>query len=245
MMAGSPGSENPMTSKSKTTKTRWTCKSCGKDGHQAKDCPGAAKTPKTPERKKVGMHTLEAMKGRCVINAHDCWVWTGASAYSKGDGLGLTSRVWLPLKEHPAGGTLTTAHRAAWLLSGRPLPNGHVVWHSKCTDPLCINPAHCSSGTRQEMHKAIAASDRLKGKTNRKIANAKNRLAMVTPVETVRKAEGMFRDGLLQKDVRAALGLSGNTARLIRLGQHTHSADRPRVVPGASAFTWAAQVVAK
>lgn len=36
-----------MTSKSKTTKTRWTCKSCGKDGHQAKDCPGE-KRRKTP-----------------------------------------------------------------------------------------------------------------------------------------------------------------------------------------------------
>lgn len=53
-----------MTSKSKTTKTRWTCILCGRDGHLAKDCPA----PKDEDGRPIldSLTEVEARKAAIV-----------------------------------------------------------------------------------------------------------------------------------------------------------------------------------
>lgn len=87
------------------------------------------------------------------------------------------------------------------------------------------------------MHKAIAASGRLRGDPVRAAVNARNRASLLTPREIVLQAEAMFAAGCLQKDVRAALGLCGATAARIRRGVHPHSSARHGLLRGASVFT--------
>lgn len=191
-----------------------------------------------PRRKRQdGVRTLEDLRGRCVVDAETgCWLWRGALSHgSRGQ---PTTRVWLPDGE--GGGTVATGQRAAWLLAGKTLRPGHVVWRQLCTRSDCINPQHGAAGTRPQMHAAIVASGRLRGDPRRAAINARNRLSMLVPVETVRRAERMFAAGAMQKEVVAALGISQQSAKRIRIGVHPHSAGRLCVVPAASVFAWRA-----
>lgn len=186
-----------------------------------------------------GIRTLDDIKGRCVIDDETgCWLWRGAFSRSTTHHVGPTTRVWLPvdLPRVVGAGRVTTAGKAAWVLAGNPLRDGDVVWRHVCHRVDCINPAHSKAGTRQAMHKEIAASDRLKGDPRRAAVNAINRASRLTPPDVVRQAEAMFGAKMLQKDVCAKLGIQQMTARLIRTGQHPHSTNRQRVVRGASVF---------
>lgn len=184
-----------------------------------------------------GVRTLDDIRGRCWVNdLTGCWEWRGALSRSNTRSVSPTTRVWLPDAEQVGSGRIVTASRAAWLLAGHSLPDDHVVWRSVCGSSQCVNPAHCSAGTRQQMHAAIAASGRLRDKPHRRAVNARNRLRMVTPLETVREAEAMFARGEMQKTVVAQLRMTAETAALIRKGLHPHSAGRLQVVRGASVF---------
>lgn len=192
----------------------------------------------TRRKRQDGVRTLADIRDRCVIDDETgCWLWRGAMSRSTTRRVVPTSRVWLP-EGMDAGGqpTITTAGRAAWVLSGRALPKGHVVWRSVCHRCDCVNPAHGTAVTRQAMHKAIAASGRLRGDPVRAAVNARNRASLLTPREIVLQAEAMFAAGCLQKDVRAALGLCGATAARIRRGVHPHSSARHGLLRGASVF---------
>ena len=114
-----------------------------------------------------------------------------------------------------------------------------VVYRYECMAHLCINPAHCRAGTRTEMFKALAATGRHKGNPARAAQNLKNRKSMMIPVDRVQAAEAMFADGVMQKDVRVALGLSSSSAAAIRKGLHPHSTGRTHLVVGASVFNMA------
>lgn len=64
----------------------------------------------------------------------DCWEWRAAT---NGRGYGYFGL---------EAGKNVSAHRLAYLLSGRELQAGDVVRH-RCDNPLCCNPAHLLSGT--------------------------------------------------------------------------------------------------
>lgn len=69
-----------------------------------------------------------------------CHVWTGAR--NKPHGTGVFS----------LDGKPTTAHRAAWLLAGRGIPEGHIVGHV-CHNPACVRVDHLFLLTRAQLPK--------------------------------------------------------------------------------------------
>lgn len=186
-----------------------------------------------------GVRSLADLKDRCRIDDETgCWLWTLAVCVARGGVVPMAhipAGVFAPV---PKGGTMP-APRLAWLMSGQKLQPGQVVWRQVCTGGRCIRPDHCRTGTRTEMHAAVAATGRNRGKPERAAINTLARQRMVKSVDVVRKAEAMFSDGRLQKDVRAVLGLSQRTASSIRQGRHPHSVGRQRVVRGASVFNLA------
>lgn len=189
-----------------------------------------------------GVRTLEDLRLRCWVDPQTgCWLWRYAVCSSGGGRGQPRSRVWMPDAPGNGKAMAMTAARAAWLLSGRTLPPGGVVWRTRprC-DALCICPHHGSGGTRQQMHAAMVADGRLKGDPRRAVVNAINRRAMMVPAEKVRLAEAMFASGAMQKAVCAALGLSVNSAAKIRKGLHPNSSAAQHVVANASVFAWSA-----
>lgn len=183
----------------------------------------------TRTKRHDGVRTLDDLRSRCVIDTETgCWLWRRGHA---------VARVWLP-PDVAGGGRVLPPARAAWMLAGKPLADGHVVWRHRCTNGQCINPYHGAAGSRPQMHAAIAASGRLRGDPRRAVVNAQNRERMLLSPETVLRGERMFAAGALQKEVAAALGICHSSAKKIRLRMHPHSAGRERVISGASVFAW-------
>jgi len=186
-----------------------------------------------------GVRGLMDILGRCRVDDETgCWVWTGAVSSPRGCAIPMVHLSAGALGMGSKGNSIPAA-RAAWLLAGKPLKDGHVVWRHVCMadrDGLCVNPAHARSGTRQQMYAAMVASGHNRGSERRRIANTKNRARMLKPAAVVRQAEAMFHDGATTKAVCDALRLTDETARAIRLGQHPHSAGRVQCLPGASVF---------
>jgi hypothetical protein len=190
----------------------------------------------TRRKRSDSIKSLDDLKSRCTVDEAGCWLWRYAMHQRPHGSPVPTCYAVPPLVEKP--GPMPAA-RAAWILAGKRLKRGEIVWRSKCSNHRCVNPQHCSAGKRAEMHQMLADSGRLKGNPHRAVVNARNRLGMVKPVEIVRRAEAMFAAGALQKDVRAALGLSAATAKVIREGRHPHSASKPHTAKHASVFAWA------
>jgi hypothetical protein len=64
-----------------------------------------------------------------------CWIWTGRK-----NGAGCCKYY----------GHETSAHRVAWILIGREIPDGMNVART-CGNVLCVNPDHCELVTDGEM----------------------------------------------------------------------------------------------
>ncbi len=189
--------------------------------------------------RKDGVHSLDDIMGRCVIDRElGCWVWRGATIASPSGRGRPGTRVWLSESPDGSGPAVMTATRAAWLLAGKPLDPGHVVWRARphCRHG-CINPAHGGAGTRRQMFEAFTATGQLRGDPQRALVNAKNRRRQVLPRDLVVKAEELFAQGWMQKDVAAWLRIGHDTARKIRLGVHPNSTASQRVLRGASVFS--------
>lgn len=88
-----------------------------------------------------GIRTLNDIKLRCYVpSANGCWHWR-MRIYR-----GRSCCVWL------LGGTeyKSTASRAAWILSGRPMEPGWVVTRNRdvCDSVDCCRPEHHLAGPR-------------------------------------------------------------------------------------------------
>ena len=185
-----------------------------------------------------GCKTLADILDRCRVDTETgCWLWAQCVLSKRGTTTPVAHLGAGALGSTGKGNSMTAA-KAAWLLAGKPLEPGHVVWRHVCRAGLCVNPAHCRAGTRSEMHATVAATGRNKGTPGRAAINTINRQSMLTPIDKVRIAESMFDAGSLQKDVQAALGITQKTAAAIRLGRHPHSVGRQRLVANASVFAW-------
>ncbi len=196
-----------------------------------------AATANEPMPARQGARDLETLRQRCVIDAETgCWVWKAAMSRSRSRKIAPSPRVWLPDANVKGAGVLMTAGRAAWLLAGRAIAPGQVVWRSVCNRPDCINPAHGVAVTRAEMHRGLAKAGVNRGQPHRAAVNLRNAMRMATPPERVREIEAFFATGALCKDVRARFGVSAETAASIRDGRHVHSSNRRAVIPLASIF---------
>ena len=86
-----------------------------------------------------GIYTLADLRCRCNIDG-DCWIWGGGLSHGKPS-----------VNVRDANGK-RAGHmvlRVGVLLSGVTINPGQVVWRSpKCSENLCVNPAHAEVGTR-------------------------------------------------------------------------------------------------
>lgn len=198
----------------------------------AADSQGATLVPGNVRQR---IRTLDDLQGRCRIDDETgCWRWAGAMASKAADPVPYANFV------NSDGRRVTMpAARLAWLLSGRPLPAGHVVYRAACLDRQCVNPAHGKAGTMAQLHAHYSASGKNKGNPHRAAVNAINRLVLATPVEKVREAEALFEQGMGPNAVARAIGVSYDVAKRIARRQHPHSSNALRVIRGASVFTLA------
>jgi hypothetical protein len=179
------------------------------------------------ERKCRGVHSYADLVDRCRINDETgCVEWGGA--IDRG-----VCKVNVP------GLGVTTAQRAGWLLAGRGIAPGGVVWRKHCGNRLCVLPEHGSTGTRQQMRRDCGRSGREKGSPVRAARLRKLGAANAVPVEVVREIERMLAGGAKRADVVAAAGVDPSTVTKIRQGRHIHSAGRAVLLPMASVFAWA------
>jgi len=81
-----------------------------------------------------------------VDRSGDCWVWTGAKAPS---GYG----------HFYFEGRIQPAHRVAWKLGGRSIPQGMILCHH-CDNPPCVRLEHLFVGSSKDNYDDMAAKGR-------------------------------------------------------------------------------------
>lgn len=184
---------------------------------------------RTADRIGPGIYCLEDLRQRCVIDRDSgCWRW-GLSMNRAGNGA-VVPRVSIPagvLRESRvasmAGG------KAAWLLSGKRLRNGRVVWRT-CGCRECVNPEHLRTGTKADEGAWIAKSGALKGTAKRRIASLGNvAKAQAVPAAQVLAIAAEMAAGVLQSDISRRHGISLATISKISQGKHLHQ----RIASGA------------
>jgi DNA-binding CsgD family transcriptional regulator len=186
--------------------------------------------------KHIGVTSLAGIKDRCRIDTiTGCWNW----AWCKSRGQTFETPA-VHLGAGVAGMTKHTTlstYRAAWLLAGKSIEPGNVVYRT-CCNPDCCNPAHLAQGTRAEMHGHYAATGRYKGQPHRRVANAKNRAKLTTPRERVQQVEAMLAAGKMVKEIKEELQIASKTIQAIRERRHPNCSQpaRQQIIRGASVF---------
>lgn len=195
-----------------------------------------------PRVKRIGpgVYCLEDVRQRCRIDpVTDCWIWSMAVSDGGRPYSSTTPRVSLPKGVLSIEHRTVSVPRVSWLMSGRSLAPGHVVWRT-CGCELCVNPAHLRAGTKADEGAWMRKSGRRQGDPRRTAVNTRNAAdAQAVRPETVRAIKAHLDAGRLQRDVAADFGLHVATISKIARGLHVHQRGGGRQVRGASVFAMA------
>jgi len=154
---------------------------------------------------------LELLRERCRIDAETgCWIWVGA--YSGG-----AARVYFldPISGEARAGTGT---RAAWLLSGGKIPEGNVVYRSRCSNNSCVNPAHMGCGKRSDWAKAAMSHGVFESNPARAAINTRNSRSRPETIGLEKARQIRMSEGL-NIEIAKAFGVSPQTVSKIRRGE--------------------------
>lgn len=125
-----------------------TCKLCDKPAAARGLCkPHYYKLRNAGELDQHKILTQDDLFEHRIQKTETCWIWLG-NKHQYGYGI-----VLLP------GEKRVRAHRYAYEKWVGPIPDGLVVLHS-CDNPICVNPAHLSVGTRGDNNRDAKAKDR-------------------------------------------------------------------------------------
>ncbi len=190
--------------------------------------------PKAPKQG-PGVYCLEDLRERCKINDEGCWVWAGCASQSRQDAIPC------PTVGVPRGvmGNVKAmnmpAARCAWLMSGRRLTHGQIIWRRLGCDDRCINPEHRTAGTRADWGAWLRETGQFRGAPRRAAATSKGYIAQAIAPQTVQEIEGRIKAGEMLKDLAAEYGVSPQVMTRIKAGRHVHQ--RNRTVRAASIFS--------
>lgn len=181
-----------------------------------------------------GVRSLEDIRLRCRVDElTECWLWSLCI------GSGNTPKVGIPAGVLSDREQVMSTAKASWLLSGRKLEAGQVVWRAHCGDSHCVNPQHCAALLRGDMRRACGESNREKGSIKRAAANRATSAASACPPAMVAEVEKRLKQGKKQRDIAAELTVSRDTVHRISAGKHLYSAGRTApLLRAASVFTW-------
>lgn len=160
---------------------------------------------------KAGQHlgavrTLDDLRGRCVID-EECGCWHFRTARGRPVRRDRTAKVFV----HLVGQVVVT--RAAWVLSGRPVPPTKWLVYRTCSSYDCANPEHMRAGTRRQQGRHLASSG--KASTPAKAA-ANAATARARRVITPEIAEWIAESPQGARDVGHAVGVHHNHVNVIR-----------------------------
>lgn len=187
-----------------------------------------------------GVYRLSDIRDRCRIDRETgCWLWSMAVSTGGRPHSSLTPRVSLPKGVLSAAHRTVSVPRVSWLMSGRTLEPGHVVWRT-CGCELCVNPDHLMAGTKAEEGAWTRESGHRRGSLLRTAVNTRNAAAaQAIRSETVRAIEQQLAAGRLQREVSADFGIHLATISKISRGLHVHQRGGGLQVLGASVFALA------
>ncbi len=140
-----------------------------------------------------------------------CWLWTGSKDK---DGYGYFT----------VGSSTRKAHRVAYLLANKSLPQGLCICHS-CDTPACCNPRHLWAGSNKEnCVDAVRKGRTLTGTRNRKAKLTESR---------VRKILALRKQNLTYSQIAKIVPCSDSTVMQIVNGKQWQSVTHlRRVTPG-------------
>jgi hypothetical protein len=175
-----------------------------------------------------GVYCLDDIKQRCTIGDAGCWVWamccsTGAGPSKPVPNVGIPAGVFGRNKPHTIA-----ASRAAWLMSGRRLLPGQILWRRIGCDDDCISPKHRTAGTRAEWGAWVRANGSLRGDPRRAITALPGQLSNAVPAAVVHEIAAKLQAGAMGKDLAVEYGIGEPVVSKIRSGRHIHQRQQVR-----------------
>ncbi|MEN9420191.1 MAG: hypothetical protein RI988_3812 [Pseudomonadota bacterium] len=175
----------------------------------------------------TGIRSLDALRERCYVDPDTgCWHWRGAMSRSNGRD---EPRLYLPDIAR-----VTTLPRAAWHLSGKPLPRvKHLTVWRRCGCDTCGNPAHLKAGSRSDWGQWVAAQGHLRGRLERRLINRRIKVETGQTRITLELAEWIRDSHQNGREVAHALDVSPQVVSRVRTGRCWAP-----VAQAASVFSW-------
>lgn len=178
-----------------------------------------------------GVRTLEGLRHRCRVDDDSgCWHWGGATQTKP---VSMGGKVQEPRIFMATLGATTTISRAAWLLSGKPVPKAErwTVWRT-CRNALCGNPAHMAAGTKSEWGAWVKRQGYMRGRPERAIINS--RIAKETGRATLKPDDVQL--------VRTSAETGRALAKMLQTSESAISRCRRgetyKPLPWSSVFNW-------